>query len=126
MRRAFSIITVVCILAAWAVPGSPGGCCGQPDCCKDGLCPMRAHHASAKSESADMDCHSHTPVAAPCAMQSACGHAAQAGLAPVLARGVLHTLAGLQAPLIARRAMLPFSPAALSGNFLKPFHPPRA
>ena len=116
MRRAFAILALVSLLAvplaAW--PKDEGCCCGK-DCCKNGICPMRAHRAA-----------KHTAPGSECGLgiQCECPTQQSQQMAPA-PPGVLIAPPVMPFPENAETATACAPDAPAHGFVSPPFQPPR-
>jgi hypothetical protein len=133
MRRLFAIVAMVALLSSPAAVWTSAGCCDQPDCCANGLCPM--HRATvmpqpaADKEEQGMHCHAakkgQTHSAPGCVAGASCSHPAKGSLLAPLPRAVMAPAVSLSGPVTSRVSHPAIAPHPVSGFLAPPFIPPR-
>jgi len=132
MMRTIALVALVGLLGAPLAAWTAANCCDTPDCCKSGLCPMRAAPSkpAADGSEAEMHCHRAAGSGAPaqgtnCSANARCSHSAQQLHPAPQQRAVLPAAAGFVLPGPAR-ATIAVIPVVFAPGFLSlPFQPPR-
>jgi len=128
MQRIVAILALVSLLAGPAAAWLTGNCCGEPDCCKSGICPMHAHHAKQAASSEEMPCHGTqqaTEPASKCDGARQCSQRAQAVSVAPQPPGILAAAPVVEAPHATRDSVAMSDSMAVRGFALLPFQPPR-
>ena len=128
VRRAIAILAFIGLLAGPVSAWSMEGCCGDADCCKSGICPMRAKQANSQHADEAMHCHRSDTAPAPasnCDAGAQCrGQAHPLRPAP-LPRAVLPDAPAIAVPKAARTELQTSAPIPVKGFLPTPFQPPR-
>jgi len=138
MSRSLALVAIVSLLLNPLGIWTGAGCCEVPDCCKNGLCPMRPHAQPAKASSqdgeAETECHRSqaAPQRAPAPNDTRCKASAQCARLPQQAHMVPHTRGVLPhaSPFVfpegARAGLAVANVRAAAGYSSPPLHPPRS
>jgi hypothetical protein len=133
MRRLLAIIALASLLGSPAAVLTTANCCGQPDCCRSGMCPM--HRTSqisqppADDEERGMHCHAakkeQKQSVPDCVAGNSCNHSKQISLFAPLPRAVMSASAPLEAPIASRAPLSTIAGRLIPGFPAPPFDPPR-
>jgi len=135
MSRSIALVALIGLLLSPLAVLDSANCCGAPDCCKNGLCPMpavRSKAPAAGDRAAEMHCHRAASTPAPatlpenkCSANAQCSRSAKViHPAPEL-RGVMPVAGAFVFPEAAPAGLAVMRVAAAQGYFSPPFLPPR-